>query len=211
MKQLDDQLLGQYLDGVLDSRTVSDVADQLSMDVGAQERLVHLVAVQAKLRALGKDIMEEEIPVGLLDILQNKSARFHGIRMWSSDMLRYAAVLCLLVVGFIFGRTIGGERETIESTLFPTIPLALEQVVNTTLEFEPSGSKQVWEDHQKKYHAQIVPVRTYKGAEGDFYRMYYLELVRGMDSRLYVGIALRTGDKTWQTRSVYLRDGPMGI
>ncbi len=211
MNKLDDQVLLQYLDGDMDNQMISDLADQLARDSGGRDRLVELVGVQASLRAMAKGVMEEEIPPTLLAAVRKGGSRPLAGKFFLFPPLRYAAVVCLMVVGFLFGRTAGEERLPLDSALFPVIPAALEQVVNATLEFEPSGATQVWQDGQQKYHARVIPVRTFRDEKGEFYRMYYLELVRGENSRSYVGIALRTGNKTWQTRSVSLRDVPMNI
>lgn len=215
MTRPDDEILSRYLDGELDYRTITEVTKRLGHDRDCQERLVQLVGVQARLRSMGTSIMAEEVPLPMRGVA--RSNRSFGSwsskplsRMLPASLVRYAAVLALVVLGFLSGRTVGERPESIAS-LFPLIPTGLQQVVNRTLEFDPSGANRNWENRKLGVRARVEPVGTFRGTKGDFYRMYILKIVEGDTVRPYVGIARRTGKEAWQTRSFFLQEGTSNI
>ncbi|SHO48095.1 anti-sigma factor [Desulfopila aestuarii] len=216
MKRPDDKVLSQYLDGALDYQTTSVVADQLGNDRDSRDRLVRLAGVQARLRSMGREVIDEEVPARLLATLRGgrlgRSASLSSsvFRIFSMPLMRYAAVVTLVMFGFFSGR-FSGDRSTPATAFFPSIPVELQYVVNRTLEFEPSGIAKTWQDQQLGMEAKVEPVRTFRSPAGDYYRMYILEIVEGNTVHPYVGIARRTGKQTWQTRSFHLQDGTAKI
>ena len=123
--------------------------------------------------------------------------------------LRYAVVLVLFVLAFVFGKLV--PHSSREVPFFPVIPEELAQAVNVVLERSPSGSMTDWANEKGGMHARIEPIRTFRGKDGAYYRMYLLEFADGEVTQPYVGVARRAGKEMWQTRSLHLRDQQAGI
>lgn len=208
MKRLDDQLLCQYIDGTLDSIETAEIANWLAIDPEGRVRLAQLLGARARMRAFGKMVMAEPVPLNLVATVRRTPLGRNG--SWVTwPVLRYAAALVLVISSFFLGRlqlTAAGTA----AQVFPVVPVGLQQVVNATLELEPSGRERSWQDRQG-LSARVVPIRTFRGEDGQYYRMFTLELSQDDQIQRYTAIARRTGKESWQTRSLSLEEIPSPI
>jgi len=208
MKRLDDQLLCNYIDGTLGSNEAAEIADWLAVDAEGRVRLTQLLGARARLRAYGTSLLAEPAPLNLLGTVRR--APLGRIASWAAwPVLRYAAAVVLVISGFFLGR-LQLPAANASAQLFPMVPIGLQQVVNATLELEPSGQERSWQDRQG-LSARIVPVRTFRGEGGQYYRMFTLELSQDDQMQRYTAIARRTGKEEWQTRSLALEETPSSI
>lgn len=207
MQKLDELRLSQYVDGELNPLEVTQVTESLQQDEASRDYLVKLVGLRARMKSMGASVMEEDVPASLINHVQPDSGRTKTDRGWYSQVvpLRYAAMLVLFIASFFLGSKWSDSSK--ETPFFPLIPAALEQVVHTTLEFSPSGQRASWTDEHLGLQAHIEPLKTFRGNDGRYYRLYLLEMTGGDEGNLpYVGLAVRTGNEHWQTRSFYLQN-----
>lgn len=204
MERLDDHLLCCYLDGRLGINETVEIADRITADPELRDRLVQLLGVKVRLRAFGQEITEEPVPERLLASVRRSNGKRARAEIFAWPVLRYAAVLVLMLGGFFAGR-LSPVDQKLAGLIFPVVPIELQQVVNATLELEPSGQGRSWQDNSG-LSARVVPVRTFRGENGEYYRMYTLELTQDEQVQQYVALARRTGKESWQTRSLQLEE-----
>ena len=205
MNGVDEYTLSQYLDESMEYQHICETADVIASDVQTRDTLLEMLKAHTLLKALGNEIMSEEVPAIMLETVRgNPKKKWHTL-FYKKPLLRVAAVIALLLTGFASGRM--GESGTDRTaTIFPTIPIGLERTVNTVLENEKSGTAHSWSDRTGRISAQVTPVKTYRDAKGSFYRFYSIDLSQdGIDLQL-IGIAYRKGKDNWQTQSVFSRD-----
>lgn len=212
MDRSDEVLLSRYLDGELAPFEAERITASLEKDDTRRDNLLRLVAIQAELKAMGNGIREEDVPERLLHTVRQhgrdrKTFWYSGILQ--TTPLRYAAMLVLFITSFFVGSQWSASPD--KPMFFPVMPAELERVVNDTLEFSPSGKGTMWTDDARGLQANIEPLRTFRGKNGGYYRLYIVELTEGGAHLPYVGLAMRTGSKHWQTRSFYLQDGELQI
>lgn len=201
----DEKLLSRYLDGALTPEMTAMLTDCLLRDAESRDRLMRLVGVQAGLKSLGNGVVAEEIPESVVQMVRDHGRKRDSHSWWMDNApLRYMAVLVMFVLAFVFGKLV--PQPSLEVPFFPVIPEELAQAVNVVLERSPSGRMTDWAHEKGGMHARIEPIRTFRGKDGAYYRMYLLEFVSGKSVQPYVGVARRAGKEMWQTRSLHLRD-----
>lgn len=69
----------------------------------------------------------------------------------------------------------------------------------TALEVKQSGEIASWTDPKTRTSVQVEPLNTYKAQNGQFCRSYKQYLTRQGNTRIYMGVACRTGKMKWRT------------
>lgn len=71
----------------------------------------------------------------------------------------------------------------------------------SALEYRESGQIESWTDKATGTSVQVEPLQTYRAQNGLFCRTYKQYLTRQGDTRIYRGVACRTGKLRWRTPS----------
>jgi len=69
----------------------------------------------------------------------------------------------------------------------------------TALEYKKPGDLVSWTDPKTGASVQVEPITTYKDKNGQFCRTYKQYLTRKGETRIYSGVACRTGKLKWRT------------
>lgn len=69
----------------------------------------------------------------------------------------------------------------------------------TALEYKKPGDLVSWTDRKTGASVQIEPIKTYRAESGQFCRTYKQYLTRKGVTRIYSGVACRTGKLQWRT------------
>ncbi len=209
MNPVDDLTLSSYLDGELGYDHAKVVTEQIHCDPAVRDRLAGMAAAQALLKAFGRDRAGEEIPDTTLATLR-RSRRRRVFPLGEKRVLQAAAVFLLFIASFLLGRN-NGDNRSLQSSNFPVIPAVLERTISEVLEYQKSGSTQDWVKIEKDLSARVTPVRSFRGGQGEFYRMFVVDMVQAGSEQHFWGMALRSGKKTWQTKGVFTNETPGNI
>lgn len=206
MSPVDDITLSCYLDGELDYDRANEVTSQIHCDPDAREKLVGMVTSLSLLKSYGWTKSKKEVPPKLIQTLHQRKKR-KLLFFKEKTIFQVAAVVLLFVGSYFIGRQNSIEQRY-ESSFFPVIPASLEQTINQALEYQKSGSTQKWVKMTTGVSARITPVRSFRGAEGEFYRMYLIDLDETDEKQQYWAMAVRSGKEHWQTRGVFINGTP---
>lgn len=209
MSQVDDITLSSYLDGELDYDQTKVVTEQIHHDPVVRDRLAGMASIQALLNAYGREKEREEIPDSTIETLRHSKQR-KIFPLMEKRVLQAAAVLLLFIGSFLLGRN-NSDTRNLQSSNFPVIPAALEQTINEVLENQKSGSTQSWVKIEKNLSARVTPVRSFRGGQGEFYRMFSVDMVQAGSEQHFWGMAIRSGKKSWQTKGVFTNGTPGNI
>lgn len=209
MSHVDDITLSSYLDGELDYYHAEDVTDRIHYDSATRDRLASLAAAQALLKSFARSRDGEASPERLVGTLRRrKHHRLFSLR--DNRFVQAAAVFLLLLGSFLLGRN-DNSGAHFQTSAFPVIPASLEQTISTVLEYERSGSTQEWVNIDKDVSARVTPVRSFRGGQGEFYRMFVVDMMRSGSEEHFWGMAKRSGKESWQTRGIFASDKPGNI
>ena len=206
MSTIDDTTLSCYLDGELDYARATNVTDQIHRDVNTRDRFVAMATSHGLLRAYGQTEAHKEIPPKLAQALRSRHKRTRFTSR-QRTIFQIAAVLLLFFASFLIGRQ-GSVVQVYQPSLVPVIPAALEQTINTVLEYQKSGSTQDWIEIEDGMSARITPVKSFRGSEGNFYRMYLIDMSGEGVTKKFWAMAARIGKENWQTKGVFTSDNP---
>jgi surface antigen len=209
MNMNDDVILSCYLDGELDYARAAEVSDKIEINAYTRDRFVALATSQAQLRAYGQTHHNSAVPSHLTRIFQ-KTRKRNYFRLDQRGLMQLAAVLVVCVLSYFTGRQ-NNVDQSMQASLGPAIPTALEQTINSVLEYQKSGSDQGWIEMQNGTSARITPVKSFRGAEGKFYRMYLIDLSSESGAQQFWAMASRIGKENWQTRGVFTGGTPGNI
>jgi hypothetical protein len=210
MSTIDDMTLSSYLDGELDYAHANEVTSQIHGHSSVQKRFLALATSQALLRAYGQTEARKEVPQHLISTLHAKK-KSKLVRMPPKTIFQIAAVCVLFLSSYLVGRhyNIGPENQP---SLVPVIPTSLAQTINEVLEYEKSGSEQSWVELAGGGTARVTPVKTFRGAEGKYYRMYLIDLSGEEEgNRHFWAMASREGKENWETKGVFTGAVPGNI
>lgn len=209
MSMNDDVILSCYLDGELDYARAAEVSGKIQEDAHTRDRFAALAASQALLKSYGQTQDHRALPPKLTQL-------FHQVRKRSllqldqKSILQLAAVLVVCIASYFVGLQSRVEQ-SLQPSLVPIIPASLEQTISSVLEYQKSGSDQGWVEMQDGNSAKITPVRSFRGAEGTFYRMYLIDITGEDGTQKFWAMASRIGKENWQTRGVFAGDTPGNI
>lgn len=203
MSEFDHTTLSAYLDGELDRPTMHDVEAYLDRDADARRYVLDALHATVLLRAAGRDALDESIPADLETAILKPTHDPGARRMswWPSfrPVLAFATLLLGIGLGIVL-RPIG---PSIPPSNFPALPAAYLQAVNESLENHISGVPFVFEAADTAQRIVVTPTRTYRNRRGQYYRDYRLELYSGENHQQIKGLAMRTGEKQWETTTIH--------
>jgi hypothetical protein len=128
-------------------------------------------------------------------------------RWWQNRSWNYAPEIGTYVLRRDFYK-IGGERVQELTAVRPSLqdePDTVRQGIihawQLALENKNRGEIQSWTDKKSGTSVQVEPLTTYQAQNGQFCRTYKQYLTRKGSTRIYMGVACRTGKLQWRTPS----------
>jgi len=202
-QKFDELTLSAYIDGELDPDTMREVDSFLEQDKGARKYVLNAVRTAARLRSCMNGDFNEKIPEHLIAAIGPRSPEKERRKAVFHPMLRMAAAILLVLLGFGAGSFLkrGGNGDF--SMLTAALPARYNQVVDQALEYNLSGTPREWQAPQSAVVVSVTPVKTYRDKSGLYYREYRLEVRADDESRQVKGLAYRTGDGKWKTKAVF--------
>ena len=209
MSITDDISLSCYLDGELDYARATDVTDQINQDEQTRDRFVTMAISHCMLRAYGQTEAHKKIPPRMAQVLRNdnKSKRYF---LKNKTIFQAAAVVLLFIASYFMGQQTR-TGQLYQPSLVPVIPASLGQTINTVLEYQKSGSNQNWIQIQGGISARVTPVRSFRSSDGNFYRMYLIDMNNEAGTQKFWAMASRLGKENWQTKGVFTDGEPGNI
>ena len=203
MTRLDDETLSCYLDGELEYSKIYEVNEILARDYLSRDKLFELLKAHVLLKTLGRQELGRKEQSNWVDMTRVKSSKKGTIHVLR-PLLRTGVALLLVIIGFSGARLISPPADAPHP--FPTLPASIVAPLNEALENGPSGTEMIHVDAKRSIDAQITPVKTFRDDEGNFHRLFSIDLnQQGM--RLNVtGVAIRKGPSDWQAKSVIFRE-----
>jgi len=198
----DTKMLSAYVDGEIDLDTVGRIESQLDNDLEARRYVIDAVKATARLRATLNSALDERIPDRLLHAAAVKGTT--GIRkaIWRSPLIRIAATVLLVMIGFGSGVFVDRNRQDMTSGFVPAIPEQCGQVVNKSLEYDLSGTIRKWQAPNVSLTVLVTPVKTYRDPRGTYFREYRLEVVTEAETNQIRGLAYRDAHGIWKTKAL---------
>ncbi len=210
MTKLDEETLMAYVDGELDPGRAAEIEALLAEDAEARAT-VHMFRESAALaRGAFDPILREPVPERLLAavnapatgkvsdrlVRRRSLARFLPQTAWAR-----AATVALLVgagAGYLTARWGPGALE-------PAVWVTnADPLLNEALETTASGAVFARREPDSQIGREILPLLTFRDAEGWFCREFESSFVVADDRQISYGVACRE-QGTWQTRALMTR------
>jgi len=201
-RRFDDITLSSYVDGELDQESIREVEAFLENDSDARKYVVNAIRTTARLRESMNKVLYEEVPEHLIRTVlpqQKKEARFSTV---FQPLLRMAAAIILILLGFGAGWLIPTNGDKPFSTLATPFPASYNQVMNEAMEYNLSGASRQWESPENQAVIIVTPVKTYRDKNGQYFREFRMELTTATEHRQIKGLAYRQKGE-WKTKAVY--------
>ena len=201
--QFDELTLSAYIDGELDAATMLEVDAFLETDANARQYVLNVIRTTARLRGAMNATLHEAVPDHLVDAVRSHAAEKKRRRYMRHPVLRTAAAVVLVVLGFGAGALLDRRSNGLLPTLPGPLPAVYSQVVDQALEFNRSGIAKEWQAPQDALAVTVTPVKTYRDKNGRYFREYRLEIATAQERRQIKGLAYRTGDGKWKTSAIF--------
>ena len=198
-RSFDETTLSAFVDGQLDTEEMMAVDALVAVDLNARQYVWEAFKTKAQLQAALNPVAEEKIPPRLLAALDEPpEAAKSGRRM--NALVRATAAVLILTVGVGLGWVLQGIGN---GTGFESLPARYSQVVDAALEHNLSGKPTDWQPPLGSMTVKVTPVKTFKDADGRYYREYTLEVFDSSQRTQVSGLAYRTGEGRWQTKALF--------
>lgn len=204
--QADFERLMAYADGELTPEEAAEVERRLRDDPEATETLRELQAHAGRLRA-AYGPLSAELPESVTRLFpatsrESPSTGTGNRRHWWTTVA--AAVLAAFLVGlpgayYVSGKLADELRQELVAEAEADRSY-LEAAVGEALENELSGTALPWKNPASGHEGQVMPVRSFRSAEGKWCREYVAQGEIGLYWEERRAIACREGPQDWQTR-----------
>ncbi len=207
----DERTLSAYIDCELDAVTMRQVEVFLERDEDARRYVLGAIKSTALLRATMNQTLHEEVPDRLVTALNPWQRNNARQKPALHHLLRIAAALVLVLIGFGAGTLLNGSGRNRFPDLAAPLPNDLNQVVDETLEYNLSGTSRQWRAPRASLTITVTPIRTYRDKKGLYYREYRLEVTSRADRRRVNGLAYRSLDGKWKTKALFFNEEEKSI
>lgn len=204
MKHYDDETVGAYVDGELDSHEVREFQATLTGDPDLQRRVAEVRRMDTALRAWSSRRSQQAalatppLLAAAVEPRPPRHRRFPGALQWSQALAAGVALMFGIGIGqFVkFTPSTDGRQEQ-----------SMYRLLQTTLEHTQSGQSVTWNDADAEQTIVVEPLRTYH-ANNTFCREYR-ELIGSpqQDAKVIYGLACREPDGPWNVEYTLMR-GP---
>ena len=202
-RQFDELTLSAYIDGELDPATMDEVEGFLEKDENARIFVLNAVGISARLRNSVNSALHERIPEHLITAVQPRWEKKKHPRLGVPTLLRMAAALLLVLLGFGGGTLLEISCKEHYAVPFAPLPARYSRVVDEALENNLSGTPRQWRASQEPLIVTVTPVKTYRDKKGLYYREYRLEVATGTERTQLNGLAYREGSGKWKTKALF--------
>ena len=120
-QKFDDITLSSYVDGELDPESMQEVEAFLESDSDARKYVVNAIRTTARLRESMNQVLYEEVPENLINAILPEKKREGWRSTILKPMLRMAAAVALVVIGFGAGWLVPTSEETLFWTIFSLV------------------------------------------------------------------------------------------
>lgn len=102
---------------------------------------------------------------------------------------RVAAIIGGTILGAALGSYVGGYMDRMD-----------QQLVNKTLETQPTGQTSQWRNPDTGHRFEVTPVNTYQKESGQYCREFRTQVEVGSETKEAYGTACRMPDGTWKVQ-----------
>lgn len=201
-RQIDDITLSSYVDGELDAESMREVESFLENDSYARKYVINAVRINARLRESMNKVMYEEIPEHLISAILPQQKRKRRLFPEFQPLFRMAAAIMFILLGFGAGSLLLNNGNEPLSTLATPFPASYNRVVNDAMEHNLSGTPHLWQSPEKQVVITVIPVKTYRDKNGQYFREYSMEVQTETARHQINGLAYRKKGE-WKTKAVY--------
>lgn len=197
-RPLSDELLIAYLDGELEATDIATVEAALARDPGLRAKASAVRESTSLMRPVFNQPMHELPPPRILAALKRGRRRALPGVGWL-----VAASIAALLLGAGGGYMASDWRFNQIVTLTESArlgdELTMRRALTAALETSVSGTPVSWHSPASGHSGQVVPVRTFRNAEGAFCREYReTVMLEGGEEQIF-GIACRQTGGVWRT------------
>jgi anti-sigma factor RsiW len=203
MTECDHTTLSAYLDGELDRAGMREVEDYLDRNAEARRYMIDALHATLRLRASGRDALREPVPERLAAAILKRPPATETVRRPWWPAFRPALAFALLLLGVGLGLILRPSGGVAPTSGFPVLPAAFLQAVNESLENHRRGEAFVLQTGVPAQRIVVTPTRTYRNGQGQYFRDYRLEFINGHNHRQFRGLAVRTGQRQWETTAIF--------
>ena len=204
IKEFDEITLSSYVDGELDAESMRQVEAFVESDSEARKYVVNAIRTTARLRESMNKVLYEEVPVQLIDTIFPKQKNKGRPSTVFQPLLRMAAAIVLILLGFGAGWLIPIKGDEPAFTMPTPFPAAYNRIVQEAMEFNVSGAPRKWQSPKNQAVIIVTPVKTYRDQHGQYFREFRMEVSTANQSRQVNGLAYRQKGE-WKTKAVYFQ------
>jgi hypothetical protein len=201
-QKFDDITLSSYVDGELDPESMQEVEAFLESDAEARKYVVNAIRTTARLRESMNQVLYEEVPEHLINAILPDKKKEGWRSTMLKPMLRMAAAVALIVIGFGAGWLAPTSEEKPAFSMPTPFPADYNQVLHDAMEHNLSGSPRQWQIPESQAVIIVTPVKTYRDKSGLYFREFQLEVSTATERRQVKGLAYRQKGE-WKTKAIY--------
>jgi len=202
--KLDDTTLSSYVDGELDAEAMRKVEAYLESDAEARNYVLNAIRITAHLRGDMNNVLHEEVPEQLIDTIFSQPKKKGRQSILLQPLLRMAASVVLILLGFGAGWLIPTPGDEPAFTLPTPFPAGYNRIVQEAMEYNLSGAPRQWQSPENQAVVIVTPVKTYRDKNGQYFREFRMEVSTATQSRQVNGLAYRQQGE-WKTKAVYFQ------
>ena len=201
-QKFDDITLSSYVDGELDPESMQEVEAFLESDADARKYVVNAIRTTARLRESMNQALYEEVPEKLITAILPEKKKEGWRSTILKPMLRMAAAIALIVIGFGAGWLAPTSEEAPVFSMSTPFPADYSQVLHDAMEHNLSGSPRQWQIPESQAVIIVTPIKTYRDKNGLYFREFKLEVSTATDRQQVKGLAYRQKGE-WKTKAIY--------
>lgn len=212
-KDVDDDLLGAFLDGELEADRTAEIAAALAEDGDLARRLEALRRNDARLgaaisqagaeglagfQATVERLAGEKLSAGAVD--QPWGRRFAPTSWPMMLAASFAGILFGLTIGFYAATSVSERNSQMLAQAHTAEQVEIARAVDRALETLVSGRQLEWRARATGAAGWVSPVRTYQAKNGQWCREYVLRTSAKAGAVQTRAVACREGQGRWRTR-----------
>ena len=207
---ISEELLVSYVDGELETAEMRRIERLIEADPGLRETVRQLRESTASLRGAYQATLSDPIPARIYESI-DRSLSFAAAgggrpSLWQTAMAAAAAVVLALPLGYWLADMSWERRLEQQTALQSADREARLAALHSSLEAQISGETSEWRNPDSGALGQVMPVRTFKSASGQWCREYETRTERAGLVEIERGIACRGGEGQWHRRVVLVEE-----
>lgn len=200
-RELDDQLLSQWLDGELDSQGVRQLRDRLGADPELERRKEQFQRSNDAARAWF-EFQDAAVPAELEKLVTTQFRRKRNARPGFLKWLPAAAAAAIVLIGgigfdYMIDQRVNAVLENMQAEQASNVAF-LTVSVQEALETRVSGVAVQLQNASTGFSVTLMPKRTWKSASGHWCREFTEAFGAGSNVETTVSVACRSDNGVWQ-------------